>query len=331
MNPTVVWHRESLNIAMLAFPAMMICSAATAADEKPSRIEMRRNDAQGQLSIRIDGKEAIVYQYGKDWDLAHYYPVRSPSGRLLTVQKADSYPHMRSFWIADKVQLEDHKPVSFYDAYFSKVDPKHPDSPYRDHIRHVDFLPGQSEGNQAQFGMKLVWEMDFNVPVLDEERRMRIVGLEQGEYFLDLAFTVTASYGDVMFLSDWSHYAWPYVRMDPEFSEEKGGTITNSEGGTQQQGTRGKRAHWVDYANAVDGVMEGLAIFSHVDNPYPHQWFTRVYGCFGPRRADDRSGKPFMLHRGETLRQRVGIFVHRGNVHEGRVAERYQQYTSGKL
>jgi hypothetical protein len=58
---------------------------------------------------------------------------------------------------------------------------------------------------------------------------------------------------------------------------------------------------------------------------------TRDYGCFGPRRADARSGKKFTLKKGESLRQRVGVLVHRGDVKSGRVAERYSQYIEGKL
>jgi len=316
---------------VLAVPA----GIPAAQNEKPkkaaTRIDLNRDDARGQMQVLVDGREAIVYQYGTDLDLVHYYPVRSPSGKSLTVQKTDPFPHQRSIWLADAVQLEGRRKVSFYMAYYSKVDPKDPNSPYRDHVRHVEFLPGKTAGNQAEIGMKLLWEMDQNVPVLDETRQTRIVALRGGEYFIDLTFTVTASYGDVTFVSDWSHYAWPYVRMSPEFSEEKGGTIANSEGGKGQVQTIGKPAHWVDYSNAVEGVTEGLAIFSHSQNEYPHKWFNRVYGTFGPRRADARSGHPFVLKKGESLKQRVGILVHRGDVKDGLVAERYEQYLAGKL
>jgi hypothetical protein len=200
---------------------VLVTSSFAADPPAPARVAFERDDARGQMAVRIDGKEALVYQYAPDLDLVHY--------------------------------------------------------------------------------------------------------------LLDLSFTVTASYGDVTFTSDWSHYAWPYVRMRKEFSEENGGMITNSEGGQHQQDTLARPAHWADYSNTVEGTTEGLAIFSHADNPYPHKWFNRFYGCFGPRRADERSGKPFTLKKGESLQQRVGILVHRGDVREGRVAERYQQYIGGKL
>lgn len=284
------------------------------------------------MQILVDGKEALVYRFGPNVDLPHYYPVRSPSGKPLTVQQTEPYPHHRSFWFADAVQLAGQRKVGFYDALYTQVDRNDPSSPFRDHIRQVELGPCQSAGNQAELTMKLLWEMDFRkTPVLDELRQMRIVALDKGEYFLDLTFTLTASYGDVAFLSDAVHYAWPFVRISPEFSVDHGGRITNSEGGVNQAQTNGKAAHWVDYSNAVDGTTEGLTIFSHAANGYPHQWLTRDYGTFGPRRVDARSGKPFVLEQGQQIRQRVGVLVHSGDATSGRVADRYQQYCDGKL
>jgi hypothetical protein len=72
-------------------------------------------------------------------------------------------------------------------------------------------------------------------------------------------------------------------------------------------------------------------MFSHPANEQPHAWLTRDYGCFGPRRADAKSGKPFTLKKGETLQTRVGVLVHQGDVKTGQVAERYQTYAAGKF
>jgi hypothetical protein len=119
--------------------------------------------------------------------------------------------------------------------------------------------------------------------------------------------------------------------MNKDFSPDGGGTITNSTGGTNQAGTNMKDAVWVDYSNTVGGETEGLALFSHPSNDHPHKWLTRDYGSFGPRRHDDKSGKPFTLQQGESLSRRVGVLVHRGDVKSGNVAERYQQYIEGEL
>jgi len=318
--------------AVLALSINTSLGAAGAEPPAESRIAMNQDDRTGQFQVTIDGKEAFVYCYGKELDLPHFFPVRSPAGQSMTVEHPGPYPHHRSFWFADKVALEGKRAMSVYSAWYTGSGGRaNPKPPFADHVRHLEFIPGKVVGDRAEIAMKLVWEMDHNVPVLDELRKMRIVALGHGEYFLDITFTVTAAHGPVTFRSDAVHYAWPYIRMNSQFSVDGGGTITNSHGGVNQKQTNGQPAEWVDYSNTVAGQAGGLAIFSHPDNPRPHKWLTRDYGCFGPRRVAERSGKPFTLAQGESLSRRVGVLVHRGDVKSGRVAERFCQYADGKL
>lgn len=313
---------------LLSVVTLALTTALAAAE--PARVELQRADDQGTLQVLLDGKEAFVYQYGHV-DLPHLYPVRSPSGQLLTVQKADPYPHHRSVWFGDTVELAGHAKVSFYQPYYSQVDKKDPASPYRERIRHVKFVAADVQDGQAKLEMQLIWEADLGkVPYMDDLRQIRVVPLGRGEYFLDCTFTISAAYGDVTFRSDQTHYAWPYVRMHPQFSGLQGGTITNAEGATGEAKTLMQPTRWVDYANTVEGVTEGLAFFADPQAP-PAKFFTRAYGTFGPRRPDDQSGKPFVLQKGEALRQHVGLLIHTGDVQSGRVAERYQQFADGKL
>jgi hypothetical protein len=308
-----------------------LAAAAVAVGDDRARVQFR-DDGNGQLAVHIDGREAVVYRYGPNEDLVHYFPVRSPAGKPLTVQQTEPYPHHRSFWFADKVQLDGQRPVEFYGALYSNGrGPDQRKPPFRDRVRHVEFVSNTASGDKGHVISKLVWEMDFDRPVLDEMRDLKIVALADGEYLLDIRYTLTAAHGDVTFVSDAVHYAWPYLRMSPEFSVKQGGAITNSEGGKNQAGTNGKQARWVDYSGTVDGTTEGLAVFSHSDNEQPHQWLTRDYGTFGPRRVDAKSGKKFTLAKGDSISRRVGIYVHRGDVGQAKVAERYRQYVDGEL
>jgi hypothetical protein len=282
------------------------------------------------MAVLISGQLAVVYRYGEGVDLPHYV-IYSPSGELMTVEHPDRFPHHRSVWFGDKVRLDGQRAVSTYNALYSRIDKDDPESPFRDRVRHDEFATESVDGSGATTGARLTWVMDQDKPVLDETRSVRIVALGGGEYLLDITFTVTASHGDVAFVSDATHYAWPYVRMTPAFCVDSGGRMVNSEGGIDQKGTHGQVATWVDYCNTVEGITEGLAVFSHTDNEHPHRWLTRDYGCFGPRRIDARSGKEFTLKRGESLTRRVGILVHRGDVEAGDVAARYEQYVKGEL
>jgi hypothetical protein len=286
---------------------------------------IRRDAAKYQLSVLIDDSLALVYHYDPAHFLPYFHPVLSPSGKELIVRLTNPYPHHRAVWFADKVQLEGQRVTDFYNAHYKYKDGK------GEHIRHDAFLDTQMAGNVLRTGMLLVWELDAETPVLQERRELAVVPLGDGEYLVDIRFTVTAAYGDVHFVSDATHYAWPYLRMHPQFSVDKGGKLVNSDGGVNQQGTHNKIARWCDYSNSVDGATEGLAILSHPENEQPHRWLTRNYGTFGPRRVDARSGKRFTLAKGQSLARRVGILVHKGDVEGGKVAERYEQYAKGEL
>ncbi len=332
-------HRSG-HFSLFSIPALLLTAACTAASEKKpavvqdaaaflqprGNVTIDRNEEKGTLRVLIDHREAIVYRYSKSEDLVHYWPVRSPSGKSMTVQHPQPYPHHRSFWFADKVKLEGKRAVTFYGALYSKKEGQKRNE-YPDRIRHEKFLKCEANRGTARITSKLVWEMDFDTPVLDELRTAAITSLGNREYFMDITFAITASYGDVTFVSDWVHYAWPYIRMNKTFNvADGGGTIINSEGGKNQKETNGKPARWIDYSASVEKTAEGLAIFCHPDNASPHKWLTRDYGCFGPRRVDAKSGKRFVLKKGETLKRRIGILVHTGNVKSGKVAERYQAY-----
>jgi hypothetical protein len=315
--------------SVIALAALLAFAPRAQAADAAARLVI--DETQGRLHIGVDGDPgAVDYRY-KNVDLPHFFPIHCPSGKSLTIDRTEPYPHHRSLWFADTVQLAGHRQASFYNALYSQVDKNDPASPFRDHVRHVEFLSPGSSGRQAKYGERLVWEMDFNVPVLDELRHVRLVDLGQREYLLDLDFTLTATYGTVAFKSDVAHYAWPYVRMNPQFSVDRGGTITSSEGGVNQKGTNNHRARWVDYSSTVDGVTEGLAFLTHDRYEPAPTWLTRDYGTFGVRRADLRNGKPFTLETDKSLHQRVGILVHRGDVKAGQVAERYRQYRAGSL
>jgi len=330
----------TLSIGFAVLLSFILCPGyLPAADSKSevSSIELKQDDPKGQLSVIIEGRTALVYQY-VDWlDLPHYWPLNSPSGKNMLVQQTDPYPHHRSFWFADTVRLGQGRDVSTYNALYSgqRIGKKALTEesvfgpPFKDHVRHRSFTRLESEGDIAEIVSQSIWEMDGTVPLLDEERTLIVHALGNGEYLLDMKFVLTANYGDVEFVSDDVHYAWPYLRLQTRYSGENGGILTSDTGLTGQEKTNMQFARWIDYSNTVEGESEGVAVFQWPDGQ-EHRWLTREYGCFGPRRPDSRSGKPFVLKVGESLSQHVGILVHKGGVKDGQVALRYQEYIAGK-
>jgi hypothetical protein len=311
--------------AVISGLALLVAAFACAA--APPAVTLRREDRAGTLAVVIAGRETIVYRYGADLDLPHFWPMAGPSGRNLLVEHPQPYPHHRAFWFADTVRLAGGREVSTYMAYVTgrKLGEDSYGPPFRDHVRHVAFPRLESRGDRAEIRERLVWEMDGDRPVLDEKRLIVVHVLGDGEYLLDLTWTLTAAHGEVEFTSDAVHYAWPYLRLAPPFSGENGGVITADDGRTGEKGTTMQPALWIDYSSAFEGIAEGVAVFQWPDGA-SHRWLTREYGTFGPRRPDDLSGKPFTLRKGKAISQRVGVLVHRGDVRTGRVGERYAKF-----
>lgn len=299
------------------------------------RIAFVPNEAQGRLRVMVDGVEAFVYRYGVDNELSMpcFYPVWSPSGKALTeAGRVFPWPHHQSFWFINDVEIEGQGISKLYYSVYDRIDPNDNRSPFKNAAVHVGFLPQkQIAPNQAGIGMKILWHKHLDIPLADQEQHVRVVALGGGEYFLDIQYKVTASYGKLITRDDGIHYAWPMVRMQESFSAAKGAKVTNSEGGETIFGHHDQVAHWVDTSNTVGGVTEGLAIFSHSQNPYPHTWFIHKQGMFGPRRIDSQNGKAFTVAKGESMETRVGILIHKGDAAAGKVAERYADYIAGKL
>ncbi len=315
-----------------ASPVAATTEAPPAPRFSADRIRLENDEKAGRLRVLIGGREAFVYQYGADLDLPHYWPLATPGGRNLLVQRTEPYPHHRSFWFADTVRRPGGREASFYNAYYSGVEqptePKTYKPPFRDRIRHVRFTRLDAAGSRAEIEAELLWEMDGETALLREIRRLVVLALGGGEYLMDMEFILTPVDGEVEFRSDEVHYAWPYLRLQTRWSGESGGRIVSDGGAAGQEATNLQAARWIDYSHAVEGETAGVAIFQYPDG-FDHRWLTREYGCFGPRRPDALSGKPFTLAPGMALRQRVGVLVHSGDVKTGRVAERYAAFRAG--
>jgi hypothetical protein len=274
------------------------------------------------LRVEIDRAEALSYRYDHQYAIPHIWPLRSPGGQPMLVQHPDPYPHHRSLWIADRVKIADGREVDFYHCWKNYRDPDHPDQGFKSFIRHTGFESRDSSGVEASVVATLEWVIDDHTVALRERLAFHITALGDGEYLLDLAWTLTPADSAVTFTSDWVHYAWPFLRMDPAWSGDHGAVIEDDQGRRGQTATNEQYADWIDYSNTVGPEQAGIAILLPPADQ-PRKWLTREYGTFGPRRPDALSGTGFTLAPGESLSGRAAILVHKGDAASGRVADRY--------
>jgi len=106
-----------------------------------------------------------------------------------------------------------------------------------------------------------------------------------------------------------------------------GGEIRNSKGDLNERGAHLKRADWLDLSGPVDeGKWAGVAMFDHPGNPqHPTVWHCRNDGwaC-----ASFNGEQGYTIRRGETLRLKYRVLLHRGNAVAGEVGKRFAEYST---
>lgn len=117
-----------------------------------------------------------------------------------------------------------------------------------------------------------------------------------------------------------------------------GGPVVGSDGREGTKALWGRTFPWIDYVGPVDGRLLGVTIMDHPGNPRKSRYHVRDYGLFAlnpfgqgsyTKGTDDvQPAEPLHLKPGESVRFRYGLYVHTGDVHEGRVAAAYERFAS---
>jgi hypothetical protein len=124
------------------------------------------------------------------------------------------------------------------------------------------------------------------------------------------------------------------LRVGDKKSGNPQSKITIASGAQGEKDCWGHRSPWCDYSGVIDGKTVGIAIFDDPSNP-PACWHVRNYGLMAANPfGRSKSGFPEMkdrndlmrLGKDEHLKLRYGIYVHGGDVKEGKVAEGYERY-----
>lgn len=295
----------------------------------------------GSLSVHIGGEHFTTYYFGSDVVRPYFHPLMGPTGSAVTrgypmVPAPEDvanpgrthpydHPHHRGFYVA-------HGDVNGADNWS--------EGPGHATMRHAGFTRLVSGPVYGSFDETVEWlNRDGNVVML-ETRRVTFFNAGPDERLFDVSLRFNAHTGTVT-LGDTKEGGLIAVRvassMDgPEKKRpDAEGTIENSYGGLQEDETWGKRASWCDYSGPVDGSVVGICMMDHPTNPrYPTYWHVRAYGLMtaNPFGLHDYYKDPD-THRGdwtipayESRNFLYRVLIHRGNVEQGGVRERYHDF-----
>jgi hypothetical protein len=270
-----------------------------------------------QVSFQRDEKEIARYHFSPDLMRPFVYPLIGPSGRTLTRMghpgDPNTHSHHNSVWFS----LSNVNGADFWSDRGGG------------RIRHL-LTEMLEDGNEGAYAVTHAEWVGKDGKALLRERRhtgVRLLGGEEWMLVLELQLEPA---GEPVVL-DKANFGPVGVRMAKSIGvHHGGGTIRNSEGAEGEPAIFRKPARWVDYSGQIaPGVVEGLTLFDHPENPrYPAPFHVREDGWMGAMLA---LHEPYTIARGQPLRLRYAVYVHGGMPSSGQIESVWKRFASEPL
>ncbi len=285
--------------------------------------------APGSINIDIDGKPFTTFQYGVEAWKPFFAPLRSASGKIVTrrfpmeVIQGESRDHLhhRGLWFT----YDDINGVKYWEN-----DPSYANKPNKGRVvvKKAEWKDGPKSGTLETI---MEWQDPAGKVQLIENRRT-VIHSDPKLRIMDFHITLTAAM-DVT-IGDTKEGAFA-IRLAEEFTERRGGKITNADGLETMKQVWGKRSNWVNYSAELQGEKLGVAIFDHPSNPgAPTRWHARDYGLFSLNPFGQQSFDPTQKDNVTTLKSGQKLaFVWRVVIHpdDVPVADLYKAFLAAKL
>lgn len=306
-------------------------------------------DSTGKVAIKEVGKNVLEFSVGKELvarynagpnvPKPYFFPVLAPGGLKVTRSvppepgDATDHPHQASAWFCHgdvipegvelKAKIKGVKGVDFWSI----------------NTGHGKMVCVKAQANGNSVDTVNEWQTAEGVKILDEKRTIHLEPVEGG-YLFTIDVDLHASVCPITF-GDTKEGSMG-VRVPDAMTEGKGrGVLTNADGKTVEKNLWGQKSDWCDYSGPVTkaegAAVAGIAIFDHPSNKHRCCWHSRGYGLmaanpFGRKSFPATKDDPQLvrLDKGEHLKLRYGMFIHKGDVKEGKVADAYARFAKEK-
>lgn len=281
-----------------------------------------------RITVLVNGEEFTSYLFGPEHKYPFLYPVTGPlSGRSVTTWDQEPYPHHSSLYISlDMVRSENVERGNYWQ-------PRHELETGQVFSRNPVII--HDDGKKVVLRDETEWIVPatgtrhFNetrtVTVTAPSSTIRLMDFEFGfDVLTDLSVSPT---GHALFSARMRpEIAVGCMDHGPDWAHLGTGTIVDSEGNRDEEGTREKFADWAAYYGDNGGVTEGLAIIQHPGNTYyPAQWVTRNYGFISPS-SFTFNREPVELKEGTKLSFMYRVVVFAGDHEEAGITDWYRDY-----
>lgn len=293
-----------------------------------------------KVDVEVDGQPLTTFHYGAEWAKPFLHPLRAATGVKvsrgfpLEEVEGESKDHFwhRGLWYAHG----DINGVDFWREAGSKI-PKETKLPLpvgRMVVRSAPAFKGGKASGTLTADLDLVAPDNKALGTLREQFTFRRIGSSN---VIDVQVTFIANRGAALKLGDTEEGALG-LRFADEFRQDRGATLTNSDGLVGTEKVWGKRAKWVDYSTTLKGERVGVTVFDHPGNPkHPGWWHARPYGLnaanpFGERdfTGDKTRDGGVIVPPGGRLSFRYRVVIHPGPVDSVSVKQLWTEFAGGK-
>lgn len=267
---------------VIVIPCLWIIAGFCEADQ-PQPVTARMDD--DRIVVEVDGKPFTSYLFGKEHKYPFFFPVNGPSsGESLTAWDQEPYPHHSSLYISlDRVRSENVDHANYWQP--------------RDRLDTGQVFSRNPQIVSQEDGRVVLQDQaDWIVPAtgshqLRDTRTVTIWAPSPTVRVMDFQFDFEALKDLLVRQTGHSFFS---ARMRPElavgcttrgaaWADMGTGTLVDSQGNRDEEGTRAQDASWCAAYGQIKGFTEGLAIIQHSENPmYPAKWFNRDYGFLSP-------------------------------------------------
>jgi Family of unknown function (DUF6807) len=325
-------QRHRVDVPLFILTLASVCPVAFGSGES---VELKRSG--DSVEVLVGGRAFSTYYFSATAK-PYLFPLRSAEGTVVTrsfpmvtnIPGEDrDEPHQRAMYFA-------HGDINGFDfwgeAGFSKWS-RHSLSTFgRTVFRKLDEMQNGPDSSTLRAEFDLITQEG---KAIAEETQGYIFRGDERSRTIDCEFTIHASHGPVR-MGDTKEGMFA-IRLVKALKSPPG-HMMNSNGAVGEKAIWGRKADWVDYYGSVEGEELGVAIFDHPQNlRHPSYWHARAYGLlaanpFGIKKfthGRDQVGS-YTIPADGSLTFRYRVLIHHGDYRQGRVAEAYKEYASGK-
>ncbi len=308
-------------------------------------VKMERDG--NRVEVSIGGQPFTSFYFGPEAPKPYLHPLRSAQGIVVTrgfpmrkdiPGESTDHPHHRAMYYAhgdingidfwSEAQFMEKTTEIAHGVQYTSESMPHG----RTVFKKLDEMQGGEDSGSLRATFNLVGP---DGKTIGKETQAYTFSGDEGTRIIDCEFTITPL-KDPVKMGDTKEGTFA-IRVVKAL-EEPGGRMLNSEGAVGEKRIWGKRASWVDYSGAVEGMKLGIAIFDHPSNPkHPTYWHARGYGLFAVNpfgehdfyNDKNRDGS-ITIAPGKSLSFRYRVLIHDGDAAEAKVTEAYARYAAEK-